>query len=65
MTIVHFITYPEVIIDPTLPVTNWQLLSAGARPMQLAVQRPWVASVRTVFCSEERRAIEAADILAD
>jgi broad specificity phosphatase PhoE len=64
MTIVHFITHPEVSIDPAVPVPDWRLSPVGIRRMQLAVLRPWLAAVRSVLCSAERKAMEAADILA-
>ena len=60
MTIVHFITHPEVVIDPTIPVPGWPL-----RRMQAAIRRPWVASVRSTFSSSERKAADAANILAE
>jgi broad specificity phosphatase PhoE len=65
MTIVHFITHPEVAIDPTIPVPDWPLSPVGIRRMQAAVQRPWVVAVRSVFCSAERKAVDAANILAE
>ena len=65
MTIVHFITHPEVIIDPAVPVQDWPLSPVGIRRMQAAIQRPWVATVRSVFCSTERKAEDAAAILSE
>ena len=37
MTIVHFITHPEVVIDPTIPVPDWPLSPVGIRRMQAAI----------------------------
>ena len=65
MTVVHFITHPEVIIDPDIPVPDWPLSPVGIRRMQAAIQRPFVAGVRFVFSSSERKAINAASILAE
>jgi broad specificity phosphatase PhoE len=65
MTIVHFITHPEVVIDPTIPVPDWPLSPVGIRRMQAAIRRPWVASVRSVFSSSERKAVDAANILTE
>jgi broad specificity phosphatase PhoE len=65
MTIVHFITHPEVVIDPIIPVPDWPLSPVGIRRMQLAVQRPWVATARSLFSSAERKASDAANILAE
>ena len=64
MTIVHFITHPEVVVDPTIPVPDWPISPFGILRMQAAVQRPWVASIRSLFSSAERKAVDVADILA-
>ena len=64
MRIVHFITHPEVVIDPAIPVPEWPLSPVGIRRMQAALHRPWMASVLSVFCSTERKALDAANVLA-
>jgi broad specificity phosphatase PhoE len=64
ITVAHFITHPEVSIDPAVLVSDWRLSPVGIRRMQLATLRPWLAAIRSVFCSAERKAMEAADILA-
>jgi broad specificity phosphatase PhoE len=65
VALVHFITHPEVVIDPTIPVPDWPLSPVGIRRMLAAIRRPWVASVRSVFSSSERKAVDAANILAE
>jgi broad specificity phosphatase PhoE len=65
MTIVHFITHPEVAIDATIPVPDWPLSPVGIRRMQAAAQRPCAVTVRSVFSSGERKALDATNILAD
>ncbi|WP_158930075.1 histidine phosphatase family protein [Acidisphaera sp. S103] len=65
MSIIHFITHPEVTIDPAVPITDWPLSPVGMRRMRLALERPWLVGVRAVFSSTERKAVDAASILAD
>jgi broad specificity phosphatase PhoE len=65
MTIVHFITHPEVSIDAAVPVPDWPLSPVGSRRMQAAMRQPWLAAVRSVFCSAERKAMDAAAIVAN
>lgn len=65
MTIVHFITHPEVSIDAAVPVPDWPLSPVGSRRMQVAMRQPWLAAVRSVFCSAERKAKDAAGIVAN
>jgi broad specificity phosphatase PhoE len=64
MTIVHFITHPEVAIDPAVPVPDWPLSERGRDRMRRLLERPWVGTVATVFSSAERKARDAAAILA-
>lgn len=60
-----FITHPEVVIDPGVPVPHWPLSERGRARMRAALARPWVRRIRAIHCSTERKAIDAAAILAD
>lgn len=64
MAIAYFITHPDVTIDPSVPVPDWSLSSEGIRRMVRLLDRAWVRTVRAVFTSAERKAVEAANILA-
>jgi broad specificity phosphatase PhoE len=63
MAIVHFITHPQVTVDPAIPVPDWPLSRLGKERMHLALHRPFLVGVRAVFSSAERKARDAADIL--
>lgn len=65
MSTLHFITHPEVVIDPSVPVPDWPLSPEGARRMRLASAQPWMSGLGAVFSSAERKAIEAARLVAD
>jgi broad specificity phosphatase PhoE len=65
MAVVQFVTHPEVVIDPAVPVPDWPLSEIGQRRMRVARQHPWLAGVRSVFCSAERKARDAAALLAE
>jgi broad specificity phosphatase PhoE len=64
MTVVHFITHPDVVIDPAVPVPEWPLSPRGRARMTLALARPWVHGIAAVWSSTERKAKESAVILA-
>ena len=64
MPLAHFITHPEVVIDPAIPVPDWSLSPRGLARMRAALDEPWVAGVGAVFASTERKAREAAAVLA-
>jgi broad specificity phosphatase PhoE len=58
-----FITHPEVVVDPGVPVTAWSLSEVGRdRATRLPGQLRDVP--RAVACSAERKAVETATILA-
>ena len=65
MPIIHFITHPEVMIDPAVPIPDWRLSPVGIRRMRLALERPWLTGVQSVFSSTERKAMDAASLLAE
>lgn len=59
----YVVTHPEVVVDPTIPVTQWRLNAAGlARAARLS-SLPWAASVERIVCSTERKAVETAAAL--
>ena len=60
--VAYFITHPEVVIDPFVPVSDWRLSSIGIRRIALMLSQPWVSGVRAVFSSAERKAVEAAQM---
>ena len=66
MSIVHFITHPEVAIDPAMPVPDWPLSPVGRERMRRAVlEQPWLRDIRALFSSAERKARDAAAIIAE
>jgi broad specificity phosphatase PhoE len=58
---VLFVTHPEVRVDPSVPVPDWGLSDTGRNRMRAF--RP--GRVAAIWCSEERKAREAAEILAN
>jgi broad specificity phosphatase PhoE len=65
MATCFFITHPQVVIDPAVPVPDWPLTEVGRERMRRFAGSPLLAGVRGLFCSSERKAIEGATILAD
>ncbi|MCW3473409.1 histidine phosphatase family protein [Limobrevibacterium gyesilva] len=64
MPAAFFITHPDVQIDPAVPVPDWPLSSRGRARMRTALARPWVRGIRAIHASTERKAVDAAMILA-
>ena len=64
MRLVYFITHPDVIIDPAVPVPRWPLSSRGRERMKKLLAQPWMDSISSVYCSTEQKAIDGAEVLA-
>jgi broad specificity phosphatase PhoE len=64
MATVFFITHPDVLIDPAVPVTEWPLNQHGLGRMRAMLTQPWVVGISHVASSAERKAIDGAAILA-
>ncbi len=63
MLTLHFITHPEVTIDPSVPVPDWPLSALGLSRMGLALDRPWMSGLGSLFSSAERKATDAARLI--
>ena len=62
---VFFVTHPDVVIDPKIAVPRWPLSPRGRQRMIAAAAQPWTAAIRRIVASQERKAVEAAAILAE
>src|SRR5688572_1679509 len=62
---IYFITHPDVVIDPAIPVPRWPLSERGRSRMQCLRKRAWMAYVAAIYCSTEQKAIDGAAILAE
>ena len=57
----HFLTHPEVDIDPEAPVVDWSLSARGRERARLAGQL--FAGVSVIFSSPEAKAEQTADVV--
>jgi broad specificity phosphatase PhoE len=64
MATVSFITHPDVLIDPTAPVPDWRLNARDRARMRAMLSQSWVPGIVHVASSTERKAVDAAAILA-
>jgi broad specificity phosphatase PhoE len=65
VTLLRYVTHPEVEVDPAVPVTRWGLSSTGRTRVKAMLRQPWVRDVGRVVSSEETKAVETAELLAD
>jgi broad specificity phosphatase PhoE len=62
---VYFITHPDAIIDPAIPVPDWRLSPRGLARMRCVLRQPWFDAIGAVWSSAERKALDGAAILSD
>ncbi|MEO0384913.1 MAG: histidine phosphatase family protein [Pseudomonadota bacterium] len=60
---VIFLTHGEVEIDPDIPVPNWGLSEQGTRRHAAFAKDALLEGVTSIFASEERKAVEAAQLV--
>jgi hypothetical protein len=65
MSTVYFITHPDVVIDPSVPVPRWPLSPRGRMRMTGVLEQQWASEVRAIYCSTEQKAIDGAAILSE
>jgi broad specificity phosphatase PhoE len=60
-----FVTHPEVVIDPQVPVPDWPLNEVGRGRMERFAETLVNGAVTAVYASAERKARDGAGIVAD
>jgi broad specificity phosphatase PhoE len=60
----HFISHPNVVVDPAVPVPRWPLSEVGKARMIEGLKQPWIPEVAAIYSSAEQKAIDTARILA-
>jgi broad specificity phosphatase PhoE len=64
LSIAFYLSHPEVIIDPAVPVPDWGLSPLG-RERVLAVRgAAWIRGCGHIVTSTERKAVETAELVA-
>jgi broad specificity phosphatase PhoE len=65
MSTVYFITHPDVVISPTVPVPQWPLSPRGRMRMTAVLEQQWASGIRAIYCSTEQKAIDGAAIISE
>jgi broad specificity phosphatase PhoE len=64
MSLLIFVTHPEVVIDPQAPVPEWPLNEIGRARMERFAETLAGKTVSAVYASTERKARDGAEIVA-
>ena len=59
-----YITHPEVVIDPGVPMPRWGLSSVGRARAEAFAARRLLPAGTEIFSSTEQKALDLAEILA-
>lgn len=65
MSLLRYISHPQVVQDPAVPVPRWGLSAEGRRRAEVLAGRPWLDTVGRLVASDETKAKETAVVLAD
>jgi broad specificity phosphatase PhoE len=65
MSTVYFITHPDVVIDPAVPVPRWPLSQRGRERMLAMLEHDWMSGIGSIYCSTEQKAIDGALIMSE
>lgn len=64
MAAVFFLTHPEVVIDPAVPIPRWPLSEVGRRRMARFVEQMAQRPLAAVYSSDEQKALDGAQMVA-
>ena len=61
----YFVTHPDVVIDPAIPVTQWPLAERGRSRIRCLLSKDWMPHIVAIYCSTEQKAIDGAAVLSE
>ncbi|MGH6911538.1 MAG: hypothetical protein ACREE0_07400, partial [Phenylobacterium sp.] len=64
MARIIFVTHPDVVIDPTVPVPQWPLSELGRSRMEAFAGRLAGEGLAAVWTSAEQKALDGGEILS-
>lgn len=64
VAVARYISHPEVVIDPDVPVDRWVLSERGQARLLRLLESSWVAAISRIVSSEEPKARQTAEALA-
>ncbi|MEM8924231.1 MAG: histidine phosphatase family protein [Actinomycetota bacterium] len=65
MSVLRYISHPNVVIDPDVDIPRWGLSDIGRRRFERMLAQPWVPSIGRIVTSTETKAVEAGTMLAE
>lgn len=59
----RYVSHPEVVIDPNIPVPQWGLNETGRARTVAMLAQPWLRDVGQIIASAEQKALDTAAII--
>ena len=60
-----FVTHPEVVIDPAVPVPDWSLSERGLARMHTFCEHDFVQRLTKIYSSAEKKARDCGEVVAE
>ena len=64
MSLLRYISHPQVRVSADIPVPRWGLSDEGRKRITAIATSPWVTSVERLLSSDETKALETAAVIA-
>ncbi len=64
MRVLRYLSHPQVVIDPAVPVPDWQLSDEGRARVLALAETGWLPATTRIFSSSEVKAHETASLIA-
>lgn len=64
MTIIRYLTHPQVVVDPATSIECWALNDIGWARARGLLDDPFVRAVPRIVTSAERKALDVAELVA-
>lgn len=65
MTKLIFITHPSVVVDPLIPIDEWQVSKEGLMQVEDLFSSTVLLNINSIYSSTEDKALTVAKIIAD
>ena len=60
-----YITHPDVVQDPNVPVPRWALSERGRTRMHSMLSRSWVPTIGAIYSSDEQKSLDGAAAIGE
>lgn len=65
MAVLRYLSHPQVVIDPDVPVPDWPLSDQGRARVLALRDSPWLTGVTAIISSAEVKARQTAALIGD